>query len=127
MSMGYEISWEPPNGVIKRHFGEVTGGEMLAAISKTEGDERFDTLRYVINDFLDCTGLTVSPMEIVEIAAIDKAAAATNPNIRIAVVATHPDVVVAANNYADDPFTIYKTRVFASLSAARSWLGLPTV
>jgi hypothetical protein len=82
--MGYEISWEPPNGVIKRHFGEVIGSEVLAAITKIEGDERFDTLRYVINDFLDCTGLTVSPVEIVEIAAIDNAAAATNPNIRVA-------------------------------------------
>lgn len=124
--MGYEISWEPPNGVIKRHFGEVTGSEVVAAIAKTEGDERFDTLRYVINDFLDCTGLTVSPLEIVEIAAIDHAAAATNPNIRVAIVATHPAVVATANSYANDPLTTYTTRIFSSMRAARSWLGLPT-
>jgi hypothetical protein len=124
LNMGYEISWEPPNGVIKRHFGKVTGGEVLAANSKIEGDERFDTLRYVINDFLDCTELAVSPMEIVEIAAIDHAAAATNPDIRVAVVATHPDVVATASSYANDPLTTYTTRVFSSMSAARSWLGL---
>ncbi len=124
--MGYEISWEPPNGVIKRHFGGVTGSDVLAAITKTEGDERFETLRYVINDFLDCTGLTVSSIEIEEIAAIDHAAAATNPNIRVAVVATHPDVVATANSYANDPLTIYPTRVFSSMSVARSWLGLRT-
>lgn len=122
--MGYEVSWEQPNGVVKRHFGQVTGRELMAAVVETEADPRFDTLRYVINDFRDCTGLSASATEIEEIAAVDKAAAAINPNIRIAVVATLPDVVAAANAYANDPMATYTTRVFASMNEARSWLGL---
>ena len=51
--MGYEIKWVQPDGVIKRHFGLVTGGELIDAVAKTEGDSRFDTLRYLINDCLE--------------------------------------------------------------------------
>jgi hypothetical protein len=86
---------------LKRHFGLVEG-----------------------NDVLDCTGVTASPPEIEEIAAIDRAAAIINPNIRIAMVATLPEVVVAANACANDTLTIYPTGVFCSMADARAWLGL---
>ncbi|MDP1525486.1 MAG: hypothetical protein Q8M20_06735 [Rhodocyclaceae bacterium] len=123
--MGYEITWIHASSVIKRHFGNVIGSELMAAVAETESDPRFDTLRYVINDFRDCVSLTVSTEEIEEISAIDYAAAASNPNILIAVVATLPDVVAAANAYANDPLAAYKTRVFSSMDEARLWLGLP--
>lgn len=94
--MAYEIVWEPPNGLVKRHSGRVTGREILEAVRDVEGDYRFDTLRYVINDFSGCTEVNVSPAEIEEIAAIDRAAAVSNTKISIAIVATYPEVVAAA-------------------------------
>ncbi|MBS1132336.1 MAG: hypothetical protein H6R16_3338 [Proteobacteria bacterium] len=123
--MAYKISWDSPQGVVKRYFDQVTGAEVLAANTKVESDSRFDHLRYVINDFLGCTGLTVSLPEIEEIAAIDYSAALINPNIRIAMVATLPEVVAAANAYANDPLTTYTARVFTTMAEARTWLGLP--
>ena len=120
--MGYEVVWEQPAGVIKRHFGLVTGRDLLGAVRETEGDSRFDTLRYVINDFRDCTGLAVSPAEVQEIAALDGAAARTNPRIRIAVVTDLPEVMATAKAYADDPLTPFVTRVFASMEEARRWV-----
>jgi hypothetical protein len=126
LAVGYAIEWDPPSGLIKRHFGHVTGSEVLEANRIAERDVRFDSLRYVVNDFSECTEVTVSPAEIEEIAAIDRAAAATNPNIRLAIVATHPDVVAASTAYANDPLTRFATRVFSSINAARSWLGLST-
>lgn len=122
--MNVEIIWEPPQGVVKRHFGHLTGKDVLAANIKIEADPRFDSLRYVINDFLGCTGVSISAPEIEEIAAIDSSAAIINPNIRIAMVATLPEVIVAANAYANDALTIYPTRVFYSMADARAWLGL---
>lgn len=121
--MGYAITWEPPSGVIKRHFGHVTGQELLQAIRTTEADPRFDTLRYVINDFLECTGLSVSQSEFDDISAIDAGAAMSNPRIRIAVVATRPDVVAIARAYANDPITAFDTRVFDTMDEARVWLS----
>ena len=122
--MGFEITWEPPHGVIKRHFGQVTSTEVLVANTRVEADSRFDVLRYVINDFLDCTGVKVFSGDIEEIAAIDSAAALVNPYIRNAIVATHPEVVVASNAYANDPLTAYPTKVFSCIADARDWLGL---
>ena len=124
--MGYDIIWQPPNGLIKRHFGHVTSSEVLAANIQAEADHRFDSLKYVINDFSDCTGLTVLPSVNAEIAAIDNAASASNPNIRIAIVATHPELVSTGNSYANNPLTNFTTRVFSSMKEAQSWLGLST-
>lgn len=63
-------------------------------------------------------------VEIEENTAINNAAALSNPNIRISVVVTHPDVVALANAYATDSFTAYLTRVFNSIDEARSWFRL---
>jgi hypothetical protein len=121
--MSYEIIWESPQRVVKRHFGHLTSNDVLAANTEIEADPRFDSLRCVINDFLGCTGVTISTPEVAEVAAIDRSAAITNPNIRIAMVATHPEVVAAANAYANHALTIYLTRVFCSMADARAWLG----
>ena len=98
---------------------------MLEAAGQILGDSRFDALRYVINDFLDCTEQRVSLMEIEEMAAIDGSAATYNRHIRIAVVATNPEVVEAANAYASNPFAAHPTRVFSSMNDARRWLEMP--
>lgn len=121
--MAYEIIWEA-RGVIKHFFGHVTDSEMMSADTDTEGDARFDDYRYLINDFLDCSGFSVSMDTVDEIAAIDGAAAKINPKIRIAVVATAPEIIRAATHYANSPMNIYPTRIFSNLADARAWLGL---
>ena len=120
--MPYEIIWEPI-GVIKRHFGKVTGDELLDAVQKTEGSPNFDSYRYVINDFLDCTEISVSKRETEIIAAIDNAASQTNKRIRIAIVAINPNVIDLATHYANDPLTPYPTKLFSTMKEARAWIG----
>lgn len=120
--MSYTLTWER-HGVIKRHFDAVTGSELIAAVEATEADARFDTYRYVINDFLDCSSITFTEDEIALIAAIDRAAALTNRHIKVAIVATHPDVHAIARQYAEDPNCPYATALFTSLGEARSWIG----
>lgn len=122
--MGYELMWEPPSGLIKSHFGQVAGREVLEANRRAEADFRFDSLRWVINDFSKCTEVSVTPAEVELISAIDRAAAKTNPSIRIAIVATHQEVVDASIAYANDSLTPFLTKVFNSIDDARLWLGL---
>lgn len=119
--MGYEIVWEP-GGVVKHFVGYVSGDELMKAGLDTECDQRFDQLSYVINDFLACDGFAVSPGTVDEISAIDNAAAFSNPRIRIAVVATMPEIVAAAEQYAASPMNAYVTRIFSSTADARTWL-----
>ena len=89
--MSYEVTWEP-RGVIKRFSALVTDNEMIQSVVDTEKDARFDELRYVINDFLGITGISMTKDSVDEISVRDRGAAYTNPNIRIAVVATHPEI-----------------------------------
>ena len=60
-----------------------------------------------------------------EIAAIDQAASISNRNIRIAVVATHPEILELADHYARSPMNVYPTRIFPTMAEGRVWLGIP--
>lgn len=121
--MSYENIWEK-HGVYRKYNGRVTGKEMRQAVEEVEGDARFESVRYVISDFLDVTEQDISPRDIEIIAAIDKAAAITNPDIKIAVVATTLAIQNMASMYidlADDiPFV---SKMFTSLDEAREWVG----
>lgn len=118
--MSYELIWEP-KGVIKRFFGHVTCQEVLAAGNQSQGDLRFDRNRYAINDFLDCTEFEIDYVMLDEIAAISGAAQKSNPNIRIAVVATLPEILAAFRHYASVPVQSYPTRLFTTRAEARVW------
>ncbi len=120
--MAFELVWEP-RGVYKRFYGYVTDTELMDSVVTIESDARFDGLRFVINDFLGVEGFAVSEDNILTISAIDNAASRTNPNIKIAVVATDQRVHDLANIYADSPLNAYPTAIFPTPDAARTWLG----
>jgi len=120
--MGYEIIWEP-RGVVKRFFGEVTSDDMLKSVADSEGDSRFDELRFVINDFLDITAVSSSHHDVEEIAAIDSIAAVTNPRIKVAIVTTSPVVKEMAEGYINSPLNHYPTKIFQTLAEGRQWIA----
>lgn len=119
--MGYELIWEP-RGVLKRFYGEVTDNDVAGSVAQIQGDRRFDTLRYCINDFLDGSGHQVSLDAVEEIAAIDDAASISNPHIRVALVAATPEFIELAKQYAGSTMKLHPTRIFSSLDEARIWL-----
>ncbi len=120
--MSYELTWEP-KGVLKRYFGHVTCAEVLAAGVQSQGDPRFDQYRYAINDFLDCTEFVIDHDVLEEIAAYAGAAEQSNSNIKIAIVATLPDVVAATRQYLELPLQTYSTRLFSTRAEARKWIA----
>ena len=120
--MSFELVWEP-KGVVKRYFGRVTGEEVFAAGIQSQGDHRFDQNRYAINDFLDCTEFVIDRKVLDEIAAFAGAAEISNPNIKIAIVATLPAVVAATKEYIGLPLQTYPTRLFATRAEARAWIA----
>ena len=120
--MSFELVWEP-KGVVKRYFGRVTGEEVFAAGIQSQGDHRFDQNRYAINDFLDCTEFVIDRKVLDEIAAFAGAAEISNPNIKIAIVATLPTVVAATMEYIGLPLQTYPTRLFATREEARAWIA----
>lgn len=121
--MSYENIWEK-QGVYRKYNGRVTGKEIRQAVEEVEGDARFESVRYVISDFLDVTEQDISPQDIEIIAAIDKAAAITNPDIKVAVVATSQAIQGMASMYCELSDDIpFPCKLFTNLEEAREWVG----
>jgi hypothetical protein len=68
--------------------GIVTGDEVLAAHKEIYSAENLARRRYQIVDRTHCDYYCLRPEEIKKIAELDKAAAKSNPNIRIAIVSS---------------------------------------
>jgi hypothetical protein len=124
--MGFNLIWHE-RGVTKRYFGALTGQDVLNSVQEVEADERFDDIRYVINDFtaIDSVALESFSSDLIDlIAAIDKAAYSANPRIRIPIVTTNPDIERMSRHYADSDLNAYPTKIVATLDAAYAWLGI---
>lgn len=117
--MAWVLSWEP-RGVTKKYSGTVTALDLVAATEEVERDVRFDTLRFAINDFLDVEQLDVTEAGLKRVAAVDAAAALSNPNVRLAVVTHDPRVRALAELYAATPGAL-PVRCFETLVEARRW------
>lgn len=124
--MAFEIVWEI-RGAYKRFRGHVTDEELLQSSILVEGDSRFDSLRYVINDFLAVESYSVSEAKVRIVSAIDAAAALSNPHIRIAIVATDQQIHALAELYVASPLNAYPTQIFGDIEDARAWLAVPSV
>jgi hypothetical protein len=120
--MGYEITWET-RGARKRFFDHVTDAELMRSVEDIESDPRFDSVRYVVNDFLAVASFSVSEENVLTISAIAGAASISNPNIKVAIVATDTGVLALAELYADSPLNTYPTRIFTNMDAARDWVA----
>jgi len=119
--VAYENNWER-NGVIKIFSGSIDGQQVLDSVISVEEDIRFDSIRYVINDFLKVGDIDISDSDVARIAAIDRAAAITNPNIRIAVVTKDDRMRELARRYGElMKNSPYQTLLFESIDAARAW------
>ena len=123
--MSYENTWEK-YGVYRKFGDHITGREVLKAVQEVEGDARFDSVRYVISDFLDVIEQDISPRDVEIIAAIDRVAARSNSKFKVAVVATLPSIRELAALYTelshDAPFP---SRLFDRIDEAREWVKIP--
>ena len=119
--MPFENVWED-NGVYRKYHGRVNAEEILQAMNDVHGHKMFDSIRYVINDFLNVTECDIAASDVLSLAALDRAAALTNPNIKIAMVATETIIQMFANLYGDliakSPYT---SEVFTDLEEAKIW------
>lgn len=119
--MPYQTIWER-GGIYVAYTGQTSDEEVARFAQEGQADERFMDLHYVLHDFLQCTGVTFSAPRLRELSAIDAAAAASNPRIKIAVVTDREDVLEMILCYLDAGFPGFELRVFATLPGARAWL-----
>ena len=120
--MPYEVIWEPPSGVVLRLTGVVTGHDFVTGVGVVHDDPRYDDLRYVIDDLSALEKFAVDSTTIEIVFANSVGAGMSNPNRRIYVVATDPEVLAQLNGIIDLYGDILPLSIHAAVEDARAAL-----
>lgn len=121
--MAVQNNWED-KGLYRVFSGNISGREVLQANLAIQGDARFDNINYVVNDFLKIDGFDIDDSDISIIASTDNVAAVSNPNIKIAVVATLEPFLVWVRRYMEAmQDAVYPTELFSNLDDAYLWVN----
>ena len=121
--MKNKTTWVQNKGVVITFSGVVDGEELFQAAEEIYGDERFDNIRYQIFNFTKVTEFKVDVDWVTKIAAWDKAAALSNPHMKIATVATDEKIQMLESLYrAESLESPWKIRLFTSIDEAQKWI-----
>jgi hypothetical protein len=117
-----KINWEP-RGVIITFSDVVDGEELFQASEEIYSDERFDNIHYQIFDYSKVTEFNVGVEWVTKLAAWDKAAALSNPSMKLAGVATDEVTQMLSSLYqAESLNSPWEIQMFASLDEAQQWV-----
>ncbi len=121
--MTCKIVWEH-KGVCKRLSGHVSADEFVRSVETIQADPRFDDIRYVINDFSAVTSHELDEDRLIELAAIQYGAQASNPQVRAVYVGTDPQLTQRLESILlEGPQPpVYRVTLFPTLPQARDWL-----
>lgn len=120
--MPYKIEWNAET-VIWTYTGRLTGEELLQSNMDIYGDERFDDLRYQIVDLRAVDEFVVDEHHMRKIAHLDRAAAYTNPRIRVAVVTSDQKGESMTDTYIEQsPEAHWPTQTFYDFDQAIRWV-----
>ena len=121
--MSYTTEWEP-HGVLWRYWDMVNGRELIDSNLEIYGDERFDTMKYQIVDLTKVTAFKVTRDEMLKMAAYDRAAALSNPFVKVAVVAQITAIKSLTALYdAENIKSPWETQLFDTVDQARAWVN----
>ncbi|UCV27930.1 hypothetical protein [Ferribacterium limneticum] len=118
--MAYTFTWET-KGVYKYFSGVLTAAEYHRSQVELTGDARFDSTRYVINDFSAIERFVITPEEAEYMAAYSQGPHMANPTLRVCFITTAPSVLALISGSRD--ISIFKLEAFPTLAAARESLS----
>ncbi len=121
--MPYEISWEPL-GVVLRASGVVSDEDSIAANEELNASPLLPVMKYQIVDFSLIEKFDLSSERIWITAERDRIAAETNPDMKIAVIATSALIRGLTNMYAlthEAKGGSWVTKIFEREEDARAW------
>ena len=118
ITMSHEITWET-RGVYKRFTGFVSYDEYARTQEEILSDPRVDSIHYIINDFLEVDGYSVTRDQVEYLAAFNRGTSLSNPRIRIAYVVKTQAARLLVK--AGSAISSLKLKDFSTLEAARAW------
>ena len=122
--MPYVNTWEP-GGVYRKFNGLVSSKDFVTSIKSVLGDHRFDTLKYVVIDYLDASEFEFTLFDRMLVRALRIGAFHTNSRIKIAIVTSSETIRQSVQESIDKNETMFQTAVFSSIKEANVWSGRP--
>ena len=121
--MPYRIRWEG-HGVYRRFIGVITLAEFREATKEMRGDVRYDSIRYIISDYLDAQpGPEITERELRAYAEFERVHFYDSPDSVQAIVATDPKTVAYARYYQSLGVSPYCIADFPTVAEARHWVA----
>jgi len=122
--MPYINDWNS-YGLHRSFFGCVTGEEIFQANLILQRDQRFLCANYIINNFTDMTGHTLTEADAHLLANTDNIIADIKGPLNIAIIVVNEEQRLLAQNYVDlMDGSVYCCRIFNQLSDAHEWLDI---
>lgn len=121
--MPYELRWER-RGVLKHHYGHLTGKEMLDATIAVSASDRYDGLRYIINDFSAVNTHTIAHADLEQFAALRIGAVHSNRRLLSPMIpGSEAGIMIAGFLQLPEYRNDHELVIFPNLDATRAWLA----
>lgn len=119
-----ELHWDGSTLRI-RVFGAFTKRSLVDAVSALTADTRYDALQFVVADFLEAEAHEFDLVSVMEdLLAVLLGASVTNPNIRIAVIASEQAVIEVTEALARFQSPLMpEIRAFRDRISAARWVS----
>jgi len=118
----YKNNWKD-NGLDRVFSTMTTGKEILESNLALHGDSRFQSIKYIINDFSAVVDFNVTDHDIEIISTIDNVSAASKDELKIAIVATNEDLIKWIYLYLEKmEGSLYECQIFNQYDDALQWV-----
>ena len=119
--MSHSYVWEEA-GLYRKFYGEVSGDEILESNFEVQGHEKFVSIEYVINDFLDVSSHSIKVSHTKAYASSDDIISKEKGALKIAIVVNNPALFDLAKNYQKLMHdNMFQCQIFSTLEDARGW------
>ena len=120
--MPYQTTRES-QGIYQKFWGDVVSPELFESMNVIQDDPDFDSLRFVIKDYLDVALFDVGVKTLLEGLVLNMRGKRTNPHIVVAIVTTNQEIIDASNAALSYRFDAYPRKLFPTLDEARHWIA----
>lgn len=120
--MPYSITWES-KGVCAKFNGRCTINDLKEVFIKIGSDYRYDSLRFVILDYLDVEHQNLTEAEAEEAAAIDIGMTFTNPRVVFASISSDERILELWRHFVSVNVLPHRHGILPGVSEARAWIA----
>ena len=111
-----------PLGIYQKFWGELQSSELYESLKVVHNDPDFESVQYVIKDYLNVELFEVGVKTIMEGLAMNARGRRTNPDVIVAIVTTNPDIIGSCREALSFGINAYPRKVFPTVETARDWI-----